>query len=270
MHQKQSFEKMFFVGILMTMRIQSINQVNVSACQIHHLDTDPFNWYLLVEGGRITLVDAGFPRHYSVFQRGIEALGFSERDVEAIVLTHAHADHVGFAERVRKMAKVPVFVHREDVAMARKPLQLPWLGLVSNAWRPYMASVLGNATLNGVFALSHLSEVHAIEDGQLLDIPGRPRVIHTPGHTRGAVALFLEESKVLLSGDTLVTRNLLTGKDGLPQLTNDVLNHDLGDAKRSLLRLKELGDVMMLPGHGRSWTGNMAVAVEMAKREILP
>lgn len=37
---------------------------------IHHFDTNPFNWYLIEEGGRFTLVDAGFPGHHRVFLQG--------------------------------------------------------------------------------------------------------------------------------------------------------------------------------------------------------
>ncbi len=94
---------------------------------IHHFDCGPFNWYLIEEEGRLTLVDAGFSGHYSVYKKGLESLGKTNKDIEAIVLTHAHADHIGFAEKVRKETGVPVFVHKEDAKMAQKSLQLPGL-----------------------------------------------------------------------------------------------------------------------------------------------
>lgn len=238
------------------------------APNIFKFDTGPFNWYLIKESSRFTLVDAGFAGHYNVFKKGIESLGYSIKDVEAIVLTHAHADHIGFAEKVRKQTNAPVYVHKNDAKMAQKPLQLPWIGLLSNAWRPYTATMLGVAIVNGVFTLPHLTKTVSIENNVVLDVPGKPRILHTPGHTEGEVVLWLDDKKVLISGDTIVTRNLLTGALGQPQLTNPILNGNYKEAMRSLDLLRELGNVTMLSGHGTPWTGNMNEAVNIALTPI--
>lgn len=233
---------------------------------IYKFDTGPFNWYLIEENGQLTLVDAGFPGHYSVLKKGLKEIGFKIDDIVAIVLTHAHADHIGFAEKVRKKRNVPVFVHKEDAAMAQKALQLPWFGLLSNAWRAYTAKMLGVAIVNGVFTFPHLSKVYEISNNALLDIPGKPRVIHTPGHTDGEIVLHLEDRKTLISGDTIVTRNLLTGALGTPQLTNPILNKNYDQAKRSLGLIQEFGELTLLPGHGTPWVGNIKEAVSIAQK----
>jgi glyoxylase-like metal-dependent hydrolase (beta-lactamase superfamily II) len=124
--------------------------------------------------------------------------------------------------------------------------------------------MLGVAIVNGVFTLPHLTKVQAVEDGQTLDIPGRPRILHTPGHTKGEISLLFEDRKVLISGDTIVTRNLLSGELGNPQLTSPVLTNNYKEAMRSLDLLRELGNVTMLAGHGTPWTGNMNDAVTIA------
>lgn len=228
---------------------------------IHHFPTGPFNWYVIEESGRLTLVDAGFPGHFGVFEQGLRSIGRTVTDVEAVILTHAHADHMGFAERVGRAAKAPVYIHRNDADAAQRPLQLPWFALLSNAWRPFMASVLARATMNGVFSFAHVHSPRTFEDGDVLDVPGRPQVIHTPGHTPGEVVFYLPTRGTLLSGDTLVTRDLYTGRTGTPQVTRPRLNDDFALAQRSLERIQDLGPVRMLPGHGAPWDGDMRDAV---------
>lgn len=126
--------------------------------------------------------------------------------------------------------------------------------------------MLGHATLNGVFSMPRITNAYTFRDGEVLDIPGRPQVIHVPGHTAGEVAFFLPESSVLLSGDTVITRNLMTGAHGSPQLASPILNDDDKQARRSISRLSELGSVTLLPGHGRPWRGAMIEAIANAQR----
>lgn len=234
---------------------------------VYHFDTGPFNWYVIIQDGRLTVVDAGFPGHYSTFVNGIQSLGFQVKDVAAILLTHAHADHMGFAECLRKATNVPVYVHSDDRQVAQSRLQLPWFGLLSNAWHPYVSRMLGHAAINGIFVMPAIAKVHDIHDGDVLDVPGKPHVIHMPGHTPGEVAYYLPEAKILLSGDTLVTRHLLTGKYGAPQVPPPVLSDEYRTAHHSLERIRDLGEITMLPGHGMAWQGNTRDAVIHAQKE---
>ena len=191
-------------------------------------------------------------------------MGHDMKDVEAVILTHAHADHMGFADRVARSAKAPVYIHANDVSASRRVLQLPWPALLSNAWRPFMASVLAKAIANGVFSTAHISKPQPLADGAVLQVPGRPHVIHTPGHTAGEVAYYLPEHHVLISGDSLVTQDLYSGKSGQPQLTRPGLNDDYGRARQSLHRLHDVGRVKVLPGHGSSWEGEIREAISLA------
>lgn len=227
------------------------------AKSIYHFPTGPFNWYVVEEAGRLTLVDAGLPGHFQHFVAGLQSIGREVKDVEAVILSHAHADHMGFADRVAKAAKAPVFVHQGDISAARRPLQLPWFALLSNAWHPFMAGVLGQAIWNGVFSFAHVSKPQAFKDGDALDVPGRPHVIHTPGHTAGEVAFYFPNQQALVTGDALVTRDLYTGEEGTPQLTRQRLNEDYSLAKSSLQRLSGLGMLKVLPGHGKPWEGDI-------------
>ena len=203
-----------------------------------------------------------------MFRKALDSLGRTLEDIDAIVITHAHADHTGMAPRLQKKSGAPVYVHRDDVKYASRPLYLPWSGLVANAWRPYTASMIGHAVLHGLLRLPRITSATATVDGEQLDAPGNPRIIHIPGHTRGDVVVHLPERGVLFSGDALVTRSLLHGRDGDPQITSPGLNTDTGQAAAALEPLRSLGPARMLPGHGRPWEGDMSTAVDLALARV--
>lgn len=235
---------------------------------VHHFDTGPFNWYIIEEGGRLTLIDAGFPGHYHVFIKGLEQIGKSVNDLEAILLTHSHADHTGFASQLQNEHRIPVYVHEADREAISRPLNLPWFGLLSQAWRSYIRTMLKHAIWNGVFRSPTITGALTFRDGDRLDVPGRPQVIHTPGHTPGEVTFHIPDRKILFSGDTLVTRNLMTGQEGYPQVPHRLLNANNRQSHRSLSKLLELGEITMLPGHGKPWFGSINQAIELANREF--
>src|SRR5258708_38303657 len=77
------------------------------------------NFYLVEQSGGLTLVDAGTPGDWRLFLRTLDGLGRRLDDLDAVVLTHAHPDHVGFAERARREGPASVWVHNDDAAVAQ-------------------------------------------------------------------------------------------------------------------------------------------------------
>jgi glyoxylase-like metal-dependent hydrolase (beta-lactamase superfamily II) len=106
--------------------------------------------------------------------------------------------------------------------------------------------------------------VSEFADGEVLDVPGRPRVIHAPGHTPGHSALMFDDRSALLCGDAVVTHNPLTGRVG-PQIMPSAFNRDTPEALRSLAVLENVQADVMLPGHGDPFTGGLAEAVRLAR-----
>src|SRR3954470_3524503 len=86
---------------------------------VRRLGTRLVNFYLVEDGGRYTVVDAGLPGYFSQVPQALEALGATLADVDAVVLTHADGDHRGIAERLRTEAQAGVHVHEADAQMAR-------------------------------------------------------------------------------------------------------------------------------------------------------
>src|SRR5947208_3259410 len=80
--------------------------------------TELVNWYLVEDDGRVAIVDAGVPKYRPQLDAALAKMGRSLGDVAAIVLTHAHVDHVGFAEPLRGETGVAVHVHADDEHLA--------------------------------------------------------------------------------------------------------------------------------------------------------
>jgi glyoxylase-like metal-dependent hydrolase (beta-lactamase superfamily II) len=232
---------------------------------VHRVTQGVVNFYLLEEGGRLTLIDAGAPDDWDALLREVTSLGRSLEDVDAVVLTHAHSDHTGFAERLRTAAEARVWVHAEDVEAARTGK----MGKNQAGYGRYLVRAEAYRTLVSLLRRKALkivpiAELSAFEDGAIVDVPGRPRVVHAPGHTEGNCAMLLEGRRVLLTGDALLTWNPLTGRPG-PQIQPDGLNRDSELALRSLDLLAGLPADLVLPGHGEPYAGGIAEAVRLAK-----
>ena len=228
------------------------------ASGIHRLGTGLVNSYLIEEGGEITIVDAGAPGYWSDLPEELAAMGRTFADVRALVLTHAHIDHVGFAERLRREKGVPVSVHELDAKIARgeaKPQNQKMLGVGLAALR-----FIRFALAKGMLRATPILEVATFGDGATLDIPGAPRVIHVPGHSEGSAALHIPARDALFVGDAFATLNVLSGKTG-PQLAP--FGSDLPRARESLSRLEGIAAGLVLPGHGQPWTRGVAEAVRL-------
>ena len=227
---------------------------------IHRIGPGLINSYLLEESGEITIVDAGAPGYWTDLPKELAAMGRSMTDIRALVLTHAHIDHVGFAERLRRERRVPVSVHELDAKMARgeaKPQNQKMLGVGLAALR-----FVRFALAKGMLRATPIVEVATFGDGATLDVPGAPRVIHVPGHSEGSAALHVPSRGMLFVGDAFTTLNVLSGRVG-PQLAP--FGSDLPRARESLARLERIDAAVVLPGHGQPWTGGLAEAVRLIR-----
>jgi glyoxylase-like metal-dependent hydrolase (beta-lactamase superfamily II) len=232
---------------------------------VHRAGTDLVNWYLVEDSGRVTLVDAGVPGYWSQLDPALADIGRTRDDVEALVLTHGDADHVGFAERLRTETGARVLVHSEDVELTTTKKQKRRDGSVlPELRRPHLWKIFTHLARNGGGNVPPVGEVTEFAGGDVLDVPGRPVAVHTPGHTPGHCVIHFADRGVVMVGDALCTLHPTRGTRG-PQLMPSALNTDTDGALAALDAIAALDAATVLPGHGEPFTGGAAAAVEQAR-----
>jgi len=233
---------------------------------VHRVEDAYTNWYIVEEGGRLTVVDTGVPTSWDSLIEALKSIGRRLSDIEAVVLTHAHFDHLGFAERARASLGVPVWVHENDVPLTRHPLQYAHERPRSYYFATQLraAPIVASLVRNRAFWPKPVREVRRYMDGTL-PVPGSPRVVFTPGHTLGHCALHLPDRDCVIAGDAIVTLDPYTAKPG-PRIVARAATADSERALSSLDALAETGTRTVLTGHGEPWTRGVEQAVEEARR----
>jgi len=190
------------------------------------------NAYIVSRDGRddCVVIDPG-----DDFAKLRKALG--NRPVGAILLTHGHFDHILAAGPLSQATGAPVYIHEADAEMLND------------------STLNGYADLMGGFAQG--PEVTALPLGEAIQASGLDfAVLHTPGHSKGSVCLYLKDEGVLFSGDTLF-------EAGYGRV--DLYGGDMRAMLNSLKSLFDLpGDTRVCPGHG----GETTIARERARYRL--
>ena len=231
------------------------------APHLHRIGNDVVAAYLVDTADGVTVIDAGLPGHWSELLAELTAMGRTPADVRGLVLTHGDSDHIGFAERLRREHGVPVYVHAADADRARGG-DKPKAGI--GRWR--LGAVVGffaYALRKGGMRTTYLTEVTEVDDGDVLPLPGSPRVVGMPGHSPGSIAVHVPVADAVFVGDALTTRDVLTGRSGLQPAP---FTDEPAQALDSLARLAGLDASWVLPGHGAPWRGDLAAVQEDVRR----
>jgi glyoxylase-like metal-dependent hydrolase (beta-lactamase superfamily II) len=235
---------------------------------VYGLGTNLVSWYLVEDGGRLTAVDAGVRAFAGSLEADLGAIGHSPGDVDAVILTHSDFDHTGVVPELRE-AGARVLIHPADDPGLRNPgpksgdaSPRHFLALMRH---PQFLGTMAHFIRRGALKPAKIEGAETFGDGDVLDLPGRPRVIHTPGHTAGHCVFLFEGRRALFVGDALCTLDLATRSTG-PQLMHSGQNESDAEARESLTQIGNLDADVLLPGHGEPWRGSPADAVREARQ----
>ncbi|MBI5159927.1 MAG: MBL fold metallo-hydrolase [Micrococcales bacterium] len=233
---------------------------------VHRLELAHVNSYLIADGDSVTVVDAGLPAMWQPLHQALAAIGSSPDRVAALVLTHAHFDHLGCARAIAERWRVPVWAHIADHELARQPYRYAHERprALYPIRSPRAVPILGAMLAAGALRVPHVTGLRSLEPGMTLPVPGLPTVLFTPGHTYGHCALVLEDRDAVLSGDAVVTLDPYTARVG-PRIVAGAATADSDLNLRSLEGIAESGVGTVLPGHGEPWRAGARAAVAQAR-----
>jgi glyoxylase-like metal-dependent hydrolase (beta-lactamase superfamily II) len=156
--------------------------------------------------------------------RVLEVIARHGLTVKAIVITHAHIDHIGGAQKLKQATGAPVYMNRNDAELqAMLDVQAGWLGM-----RPPEAVAIDSDAQDGDLLVLGAADFH---------------VLHTPGHTQGSISLWIPSENKLVAGDTLFRDGI--GRTDLPGGDERQILRSIHD---KLLPLPE--ETVVIPGHG--------------------
>jgi glyoxylase-like metal-dependent hydrolase (beta-lactamase superfamily II) len=237
---------------------------------IHLVHGSNTNWVILTEGDAVTLVDTGYPGDREQVLASLSAVGSSPGAVTAVLITHAHNDHIGSAEYLSSTYGTPVYTHEVEVPHARRDFlhQVTVGKVLRNAWRPGVVPWAVHTLRSGGTAHVPVTKPQPFPGEGPLDLPGRPVPVHTPGHTAGHCAFHLPDVGVVISGDGLVSGHPTSRVAG-PQLLPVMFDHDRGGALASLDAFEALSGDVLLPGHGPVHRGSVREAAQRARERAV-
>ncbi len=149
---------------------------------------------------RVTLIDTGLPGSAERILRAVALCRRRPDEIERIVITHYHPDHLGSLAALQRQLPAKAAIHAAEAPVVQSAAGPP---------PPFASAALRTMTrpvANRAFHYEPVRIDEPLHDGDELSVLGGMRVVHTPGHTPGHIALYFPRMALLIAGDALEYR----------------------------------------------------------------
>ena len=217
------------------------------AVQIHTISFGFVSMFLL-KGEKSILIDAGIPGQIERFRKGLAAADVQPEEIDLLLFTHGHFDHIGLAKEIVELSGAKTAIHQRE----------------KNWLKTGEAPMPPGATLYGKFLRSLMNFVPKIrapgtpvdielgDEGFSLSEYGIPaKVIYTPGHTLGSMSILLDSGEAIV-GDLAMSAKFMRLTPGIPIFADDV-----SLIKPSWKKLLDLGAKTIYPAHGKPFSAEI-------------
>jgi len=215
--------------------------------EIIPVDLGMVNAYLLKgSNGKAILIDCGIPGSDKAILKTMAEAGIQNNDLQLIIITHGHSDHMGAISALRDVTGAKTMIHKSDADVLRTA-KSPQLYPINTIGRIFaFINRFGDGTIKGVVPY----EPELVIDGEMslqeFGIDGK--VIETPGHTNGSISVLLDDGRAFV-GDLIMGSMFGKGKPNLPMHAESIEKE-----KNSIRKVISLAPKTIYTGHGGPFT----------------
>lgn len=217
-----------------------------------------FNFYLVESAGKLLLIDAGVETDtcWNIFQDVLTAHNYRVEDIDAIILTHHHEDHIGLVNQIREIKDIPLYAHekgfnrlRRDPVFLEKRIQL-----FADTFQEMGCGEEADAEIVRLKNALVENESQTIQ-GEILPLQGGDQlfgftVIETPGHALDHIMLYHESSQTAFVGDQFIEHSSTNALIDLGEDGNRTSSLIIYEA--SLRHLLSIPMAIAYSGHGKT------------------
>jgi len=202
----------------------------------------------LLKGEKNILIDAGIPGQIKGFQKGLAEAGVQFEEIELVLFTHGHFDHIGLAKEIVERSGAQTAIHQREKDWVESG-KSPFPSGVT-AWGKFLTftlKLLPEMNVPGTKVDFTLGD----EDFSLREYGIAGKVVYTPGHTLGSVSILLDNG-VAIVGDLAMSAQIFRLSPGKP-----IFAEDVALVEASWRKLIDLGAKIIYPAHGKPFSAQV-------------